>query len=85
MKIISLKIEDSILEEIDRVYPKHRYSTRTEFIRDAIRKRLSEAERETILARIDTLRKNNKKKTSEKDLRLAREVLSKEFEEKLNL
>ena len=49
MESISLKLEPSILTEIDQSLQKHRYSTRTEFIRDAIREKLSDLERETML------------------------------------
>lgn len=66
-------MEDSLLEEIDRVYPNKRYSTRTEFIRDAIRKKLDEEERKEVLNRIGELRKKNNKRINNEHLRLSRE------------
>ena len=56
MEIISLKMEDGILQEIDQQLIKHRYSTRTEFIRDAIREKLSELEQQEVLKELAKLR-----------------------------
>jgi Arc/MetJ-type ribon-helix-helix transcriptional regulator len=52
MQTISLKMDESLLKEIDRSLKKNRYSTRTEFIRDAIRSKLSEAEKEEALRKL---------------------------------
>ena len=40
METISLKMETKLIKDIDRAMKRHRYSTRTEFIRDAIRNKL---------------------------------------------
>jgi metal-responsive CopG/Arc/MetJ family transcriptional regulator len=52
MQTISLKMDESLLKEIDDSLKKNRYSTRTEFIRDAIRSKLSEAEKEETLRKL---------------------------------
>ncbi|MEM2139122.1 MAG: ribbon-helix-helix domain-containing protein [Candidatus Woesearchaeota archaeon] len=52
METISLKIENSILKEIDQKLNKFRYSTRTEFIRDAIRQKLIELEKEEAIRKL---------------------------------
>ena len=49
-------MEDGILQEIDQQLIKHRYSTRTEFIRDAIREKLSELEQQEVLKELAKLR-----------------------------
>ena len=49
METITIKMEDKLLNEIDQKLEFHRYSTRTEFIRDAIREKLSELEKDEIL------------------------------------
>ena len=61
LKIISLKLEDKLLEEIDDRLIKNRYSTRTEFIRDAIREKLAELEKDEILRNITTSPSSKKK------------------------
>jgi metal-responsive CopG/Arc/MetJ family transcriptional regulator len=44
MQSISLKLEKGLANEIERVMKEHHYSTKTEFIREAIRKHLNELE-----------------------------------------
>lgn len=66
-------MEETLLHEIDRKLQIHRYSTRTEFIRDAIRDKLSYLDKEEVLRRIASLQGSSKKKTSDEDLHAARE------------
>ena len=73
MEIISLKLENELLKEIDQSLSKHRYSTRTEFIRDAIREKLSDLEKEEILKALAKLRASSKRKTTDEQLHKAGE------------
>lgn len=73
MDTISLKMEESLLQEIDQKLKKHRYSTRTEFIRDAVREKLSELEKDELLRKVSTMKKSSNKKTTDKELHEARE------------
>lgn len=73
METISLKLEEGILKEIDEKLAKHRYSTRTEFIRDAIREKLSDLEKEKLLKIVAKLRGSSKRKTTDEQLHDARE------------
>jgi metal-responsive CopG/Arc/MetJ family transcriptional regulator len=73
METVSLKMEDNLLSEIDQKLEKHRYSTRTEFIRDAIREKLSELEKEELLKSLSALQGSSKRKTTDARLHLARE------------
>ena len=52
METISLKMESSLLTGIDDALEKHRYSTRTEFIRDAIRDKLNDLEKEEVIRKL---------------------------------
>lgn len=83
MESISLKLENELLNEIDRKLSKHRYSTRTEFIRDAIREKLSDLEKDELLKVVTELRGSSKRKTTDKQLHKAREksfeLLEKKF------
>ena len=83
METVSLKLENNILEEIDTVLLKFRYSTRTEFIRDAIREKLTELEKEELLKIAAKLHGSSKRKTTDKQLHEAREILAEEYEKKL--
>ena len=68
METISLKLEDDILSEIDKKLVAHRYSTRTEFIRDAIREKLSDLEKAELLKSLVRLHGSSKKKTTDAQL-----------------
>lgn len=52
MQTISLKIADNILMRIDDTMKKHNYTTRTEFIRDAIRDKLDQLESQKFEAEV---------------------------------
>ena len=55
MQTISLKMENKLLKDIDKTIKKHRYSTRTEFIRDSMRRRLIDLEKEEAIIRLKKL------------------------------
>lgn len=76
-------MEDELLSEIDKKLAKHRYSTRTEFIRDAIREKLSDLEKEDILKELVKLKGSSKHKTSDEQLHAAREKAFELVEAKL--
>lgn len=82
MEVVSLKIEDEVLQEIDQKLIHHRYSTRTEFIRDAIREKLSDLEKEDILKELVHLKGSSKHKTTNEQLHKAREKAIEQLEEK---
>ncbi len=73
METVTIKMEDKLLEEIDQKLEEHRYSTRTEFIRDAIREKLSELEKEKVLRNLAQLKGSSKRKTSDDELHKAGE------------
>ena len=83
MEIVSLKMENELVQEIDENLAKHRYATRTEFIRDAVREKLSDLEKEDILKEFVLLRGSSKRKTTDAQLHGAREkafeILEKKF------
>ena len=85
METISLKLENTLLREMDLKLKKNRYSTRTEFIRDAIRKKLSDLEKEELLRNVIKLKGSSKLKTTDKQLHEARDRLFEKYEEKFNL
>lgn len=78
MQVISLKMEESLLEEIDSTLAKHRYSTRTEFIRDAIRGKLTTLEKEEAIRKLTAYKGFLKGKA-----RMSEEQAKKEIEEEL--
>ena len=81
MQGISLKLDEAILKEIDTNLKKHRYSTRTEFIREAIRDKLSKLEKEELLKAVDRLHGSSKRKTTDEELHKVREMLARRRED----
>lgn len=85
MQAITIKMEDKLLEELDQKLEGHRYSTRTEFIRDAIREKLSELEKEQVLKSLSELKGYSKRKTNDAELHAARDKAFEMLEKKLNI
>lgn len=79
METVCLKMEESLLKEIDSKLTKYRYSTRTEFIRDAIRLKLTDLQKQEMLLAVDKAFGSSKLKTTDEDLHRAREQLAKEW------
>lgn len=80
--MISLKLDNELLSEIDHKLSKHRYSTRTEFIRDAIREKLSDLEKEELLRGLTKIKGSSKYKTTNEQLHKAREIAFELLEKK---
>jgi len=85
MQTISLKIDESLLKEIDRSLKKYRYSTRTEFIRDSIRSKLTQAEKEEMYRHIESLRGISKRKTTDEERHIAGEKAFEDLERHFGL
>ncbi len=83
MEVVSLKLEKHMLDEIDRKLVAHRYATRTEFMRDAIREKLSDLEKDKMLANLKKLYGFSKKKTTDKQLHEARQKAFEELDREL--
>lgn len=77
-------MDEALLTEIDAKLSKHRYSTRTEFIRDAIRTKLSELEKREMLQALKEVKGIFKRKTTDDQLHKIREELAKEYEAKFH-
>ncbi len=68
MESVCIKLEDTFLKDIETSIRKHRYTTKTEFIREAIRDKIKDLEREEALLRLNKLYGASKRKTTNKDL-----------------
>jgi metal-responsive CopG/Arc/MetJ family transcriptional regulator len=75
-------MDGNIIKDIDKNLSKNRYSTRTEFIRDAIRTKLSELEKAEMLKAVERLHGSSKRKTTDEDLHRAGEKAFKKLEKK---
>jgi len=79
---VTIKLENNFLQTIERTRKKHNYMTKTEFIRQAIRDKIKELEKEETLKNVERLFGASKHKTTDEDLHRARERLVKVYEEK---
>ncbi len=68
-----------MLKTVDKSLKKNNFSTRTEFIRTAIRDKLDKMKREDLIKELMKLRGSAKKKVSDRQLRIAREKALKEL------
>lgn len=73
MEAISLKLDETMLKNIDHTLKKNNYSTRTEFIREAIRVKLEELKREKLIEEFMKFRGKAKKKTTYEENRKTRD------------
>ena len=79
MQTISLKLDKNMLRNIDKNMKGHNYSTRTEFIRDAIRDKLKDLNKDELIKEFMKFRGSAKKHVSDAELRKAREKALKEL------
>jgi Arc/MetJ-type ribon-helix-helix transcriptional regulator len=79
METISLKMDSEMLTSIDSTMKKHKYSTRTEFIRSAIREKLDKMSREELLRLFLSFRGKAKRHVSDEEFERNRVEAGKEI------
>ena len=88
MESVSLKLEDKFSQDIEKTMKRHRYTTKTEFIREAIRDKIRDLEKEEALLRLEKAygagAKKGRQITDEK-LHRAGEEAVREIAKKLNV
>ena len=62
METISIKLENNLLNDIKKTMKRHRYSTKTEFIREALRDKINDLEKIEALIRLEKVYGAGKKK-----------------------
>src|SRR3989344_1482304 len=83
METVSLKLGETFVEDMERLMQKHRYTTKTEFIREAIREKMRVLEKEEALLRARKLYGASKRKTTDAQLHKAGEKAFRELEREL--
>jgi metal-responsive CopG/Arc/MetJ family transcriptional regulator len=83
MEIISLKLDKTTLNNLDSCLKSNNFSTRTEFVREAIRDKINELEHNKLLK--EFLRHKGKltAKTTNQELKEIRENVFKELEKQI--
>lgn len=82
MEQVCIRLEDDFLLVMERMMKRHRYSTKTEFIREAVREKLKHLEREEALANVEKLFGSSKHRTTDEQLHKAREKAFEQLEKK---
>lgn len=74
MEVISVKFEPVFIQDMEKIMRKNRYATRAEFIREAIREKMKQLEKDEIELRLRMVYGTSTRKTSFKQLHKAREA-----------
>ncbi len=83
MEQVTIRFEDEFLRLLEKIMKKHRYATKTEFIREAVREKIKDLEKEEALIRLGRLYGASKKKTTEEELHKAGEKAFEELEKEI--
>lgn len=82
-EMITLKLEDGFLDNIDTIVKKEGYQSRTEFIRSALREKVEAVKLREAMLEISHLKGASKKKTSDEELERIREKAFEEIDKRL--
>ncbi len=63
-EMITLKLDDKFLKDIDKVVKKQNYQSRTEFIRNSLREKLNKIKIQEAILEFNQLKGKSKSKTS---------------------
>ncbi|MAF34684.1 hypothetical protein CMO91_02460 [Candidatus Woesearchaeota archaeon] len=85
METVSIKLEKSFLKDLVRSMKAHRYATKTEFIREAVRDKMQDLEKKEAIKRLDKWYGSSKRKTTDKQLHEAGERAVEHFERKFSI
>ena len=78
MESITIKVDETMAKEIEKAM-KPLYSTKTEFIREAIRDKINKAEKDALIKQVMALKGSSKTKTSDAELRRIRIEAGEEY------
>lgn len=81
-EMITVKLEDRFLDNIDSIVKKEGYQSRTEFIRNALREKVEASKLKEVMAELSHLKGASKKKTSDEKLESIRERAFEEIDKK---
>ncbi len=80
MESVCIKLEDGFLKDVEKTMKVHKYMTKTEFIREAIRDKIRDLEKERLLMSVRKFYGSSKRKTTDEQLHKSGEKAFKELE-----
>ncbi|MFO8016961.1 MAG: ribbon-helix-helix domain-containing protein [Candidatus Woesearchaeota archaeon] len=84
MEVVTVKFREDVLKKIDSSIKDHNFNSRTEFIREAVRDKLTNLSRDELIKEFMKFRGKARVKVSDKRLREIRDEASKELMEDLD-
>lgn len=88
METISLRLDDGLAHDMEKAIKGFRYATKTEFIREAVRDKLKDLEKEAALVRLQQAYgagKHKSRKITDEDLHKAGEEAVKEIAKSMGI
>ena len=88
METISLRLDDGLAHDMEKAIKGFRYATKTEFIREAVRDKIKDLEKEAAVVRLQQAYgagKHKGRKITDEDLHRAREEAAREIAKELGV
>lgn len=79
MESVSVKFQENVVKKIDEAILRKNFNSRTEFIREAVRDKLEEMNKDELISRFLQLKGKAKTKVSDEQLKKNREKVSEEL------
>ena len=83
-EMITVKMDDSFLKDIDDIVATQGYQNRTEFIGSALREKVEEEKMKEAMLKLAHMKGSSNKKTTDDDLENLREKVFKELDKRVN-
>ena len=84
MESVTVKFQEDILKRVDKSITDHNFNSRTEFIREAVRDKLTSLNRQDLIQEFLKFKGKAKRKTTDEENRKTREEVSKELMDELD-
>jgi metal-responsive CopG/Arc/MetJ family transcriptional regulator len=81
METLCIKLDKRLVRIMQHYMEEHHYSTKTEFVRDAIRMKVDGLEKKKALQRLEKYYGASPLKTTDEDLRRVRQAMEKEWDD----
>lgn len=88
METVSIRLDEEFAKDLEKAVKENRYSTKTEFIREAVRNKINDLEKQKALLRLELVYGAGKKKgrnITGEDIHKAGEEVMKELAKKFNV
>jgi len=83
MEAVTVKFQEEILEKIDRTIAEHNFNSRTEFIREAVRDKMTELRKDNLIQEFLKFSGKSRVKTTPEENKRAKEAVSRELMKEL--